>query len=488
MKILLVDDDDDSRGSLGDFLREAGHQVKECQNGEIAFEFFQKEEFELVLSDIKMPKKTGLELVADLSLFKPKRDFDVIIFTGHGDMESAIEALRLGAQDYLLKPINIEELENIIERLSYNRVVRNANREFSEDFATNVKVISKKISKMQDKSEYVLKDLVGIGEVGVFSDKIRDIFIEALKLHNDRDIPVLIQGETGTGKEIIARLIHYGYAESKEPYIDINCAAVSPTLFESELFGYEAGSFTGGLNKGSKGKIDLAWRGTLFLDEIGDMSFDLQAKLLRAIQEKEFYRVGGLKKVKTDVRLICASNVNIEKRVEEGLFRPDLYYRLNVGRIKLPPLRERREEIIPMAQMFLKDFSAKKGKKFANIDEKTAIILTGYYWPGNVRELRNIIEWAVFNFDDTVLKPEHLKIKEQAGCEDTDGERSNKMETDPSKIVLPTDPLDLEKYIDVIVYKALEMHGGNKTKTALYLGISRKSLYCRLERTGYSQV
>ena len=223
---------------------------------------------------------------------------------------------------------------------------------------------------------------------------MEQIFSLALKLHHNRSIPVLIEGETGTGKELVAQYIHFGEDNKNLPFIALNCSALSPSIFESELFGYEPGTFSGGLPQGKKGKLDMAHGGTLFLDEISELPLDLQAKLLRVLQEKEFYRVGGLKLIKTDVRIICASNQHLQNMVKRWLFREDLYYRLNMGHVYIPPLRQQPEAIIPLARMFMMEISEQTNRQFKKIEPRAVRILQSYHY-GNVRELRNIVEWIV---------------------------------------------------------------------------------------------
>ncbi|MDD4588188.1 MAG: sigma 54-interacting transcriptional regulator [Heliobacteriaceae bacterium] len=328
--------------------------------------------------------------------------------------------------------------------------------------------------------EKVAKSL-NISQVGIFSQQMKGVVSQAENYHRDRSIPVLIEGETGTGKEIIARIIHFGDGNEKTPFVAINCAAVSANLFESELFGYEAGTFTGGLPQGQKGKLDLARGGTLFLDEVADIPLELQGKLLRVLQEKEYYRVGGLRKIATDVRVICATNVNLHRKVSEGTFRQDLYYRLKVGYLALPPLRERREEVLPLARMFLAEFSQKKGKRFEWIGDGAAEILRQYHWPGNVREVRNVIEWAIFLHDDRELRPAHLGSLTKL-ISGVAGRPGYEVVQPEGTLELPTGGLPLEEFIDHIVVRTLTLHGGNKAETARCLGISRPCLYRRLKR------
>lgn len=320
---------------------------------------------------------------------------------------------------------------------------------------------------------------ITIDKMGIFSHSMRELVKQAEKYHMDRSIPVLIEGETGTGKEVLAKMIHYGSNKVDQPFVDINCAVFAPSLFETELFGYEGGTFTGGLQKGQKGKIDLAQGGTIFLDEVSEIPLNLQVKLLRVLQEKEYYRVGGLKKLKLDARIICATNTKLEKLVKLGKFRSDLYFRLKVGSLVIPPLRERKEAIVPLAKMFLTYFSRLKSKSFTYIRDDTAKLLQDYHWPGNIRELKNVIEWIVFMYDDIVLKPQYLNIINQRKQE---FQKPWEDKTCCDSITcLPEEEFPLEDHINNIICLALKRHRGNKTKTARYLRISRHALYTKLE-------
>lgn len=483
MNILLVDDDCESRICLADFMRSLGHEVVESVNGYDALKMFSSREFHLVLTDIQMPKITGIELLKRIRGLPRGRDVCIIVFTGFGDMRTAIEALRAGAFDYLLKPINIEELEKVIEQVAEHQALRRENEILTNKFSEVVKAATEETRQELSRLKKAYCESVGLGSIGIFSEEMKRIFKQAARFHADRSIPVIIEGETGTGKEVIARYIHYGRGGVTTPFVDLNCAAIMPNLFESELFGYEAGAFTGGIPKGQKGKLDIARGGTLFLDEITEIPAVLQAKLLRLIQEKEYYRVGGLKKIKADFRILCATNVNIEEKVKEGAFRQDLYYRLAIGRILLPPLRKRTEEIIPLATAFLKEFSQKRGKMFSKISDPAADKLVAYGWPGNVRELRNAMEWVAIMHNDVVLRPSHLSILEPSRQNKLLAENNNPPPSvDTNNFYLPPEGLDLESFLNKIINRAIEMHSGNKTKAARYLNISRRSLQCRLER------
>lgn len=298
LNILLVDDDDQGRRYTASFLRKLGHVVVEAANGHAAQELFSSGDFHLVLTDIRMPRMSGLELLRTIHSFPGGRDVHVVLFTAYSDVDSAIEALRAGAYDYLLKPINVKELVALLERVAEHLALKRENEALTLRFEEAVNAATGETRQELSRLKEAYLQVVGLGRIGIFSEVLKQVFEHARILHAERYIPVLIDGETGTGKELVARYIHYGEEPVTAPFIDLNCAALAPNVFESELFGYEAGAFTGGLPKGKKGKLDLAQGGTLFLDEITEMPGEIQAKLLRVIQEKEFYRVGGLRSVK----------------------------------------------------------------------------------------------------------------------------------------------------------------------------------------------
>lgn len=452
MKIMVVDHDKGSRDTVKSFLLTLGHDVVDFENGQEALEALTGADVSLILADVKMPQLTGIDLVRAISASHLQPKPHVALFTGYGTMDSVMEALRAGAIDYLLKPVNAKDIASVINRVA--------------NFTASVPAAEAAAAAS------CRQILLGTAALGVFSPIMESVVHDACTYHTDRNISVLVRGETGTGKELVARLIHFGNQHDQRPFIDINCAAITPSLFESELFGYESGAFTGGRIKGQKGKVDLAQGGTLFLDEVAEIPLELQGKLLRFIQEKTFYRVGGLKRIEADVRIICATNRNLEQAVSEGRFRSDLYYRLKVGQIFIPPLRERPEEILALTQFFLEKFTVEKNKKFRIISKKAGDILMQYDWPGNVRELSNIIEVATTMFNTEELLPEHLHLL-------TTGAPERK--PDAAKAPEQTSPPP-EKITGELLLQALAANRGNKTNAAKYLGISRRSLYRLLNR------
>ncbi|MGI5920906.1 MAG: sigma-54-dependent transcriptional regulator [Syntrophomonadaceae bacterium] len=471
MNILLVDDEYKSRSCLAEVLKKLGHNVVEKSNGEEALDAFTQQQFHLVLTDNRMPRMSGIDLLENIRALPTGADVDMVIITGFSDLNTAIRAIRLGAFDYLLKPLSMDDLLKTVGRVAEHQANKHNQSMNNMELQESPTVLGE-----ENDSPAAETPLDGIC---ISSPVIKKIFELGDKLHTDRSVPILIEGETGTGKELIARYIHYGPEKVAAPFIALNCAALTPSIFESELFGYEPGTFTGGLPRGKKGKIDMAKGGTLFLDEISEIPISLQVKLLRVLQEKEFYRVGGLNLEKTDLRVICATNQNIAKMVAKGTFRQDLYYRLNVAHIFIPPLRERPEDILPLAEMYLQQFARKKNKNFKTISPQAAKILLSYRWPGNVRELRNIMEWVTFMGNDEELRPSHLSVlqedRTQTRQEEGTGDRNYKT------FSLPSEGLPLNDFSNNIILKALKMHNGNKSETAKYLNISRSSLYYRLK-------
>ncbi|MDP8207192.1 MAG: sigma-54 dependent transcriptional regulator [Candidatus Electryonea clarkiae] len=471
LRVLVVDDDEASRIAVTKFLSLAwGYDITECSNGEDALKKFSEKPFPIIMSDIRMPKMDGMELLRRIRSHPDGRNVAFILMTGFADKESAITALREGAYDYLEKPIDAMALSAVMTRLEKDSLsISEGIENYSGDSG----------DKNIETHENSYKNCIAIpdfGTIGVFSKPMNEAVSLALKFHDDRSVPVLIEGSTGTGKEVIARLVHHGRERNQSPFIPVNCSAIAPGLFESELFGYEGGAFTGSAKTGAAGKFELAQEGTIFLDEIGDMPLDLQPKLLRVLENRELYRVGGSNKIKLNIRIVAATNINLKQLVSEGNFRNDLYHRLNLGRIVLTSLRERKEEILPLARMFLLNFAQKKNKLFQSISDEAGEILTSYAWPGNIRELENVIERVVLLYDNQYLQPEHLAFLSH---EDKIHYEESSQNTQMHNTNLPEGSFNLKSFEDEIIQKVLQKFDGNKSRAAEYLGISRNTLINR---------
>ena len=481
MRVLVIDDEPLSLKAIaGFFTHQLGHDVTACEDSVEALKLYKSDPFPLVVSDIRMPGIDGIELTTYIKKLPESRFTDIVLITGYGNMDSAVRALRAGAYDYLLKPIDVEELASIVARVEEHLSLLKENVDLKYHFETKVDEATSEVREKYERIRSAYSKIVGVGRIGIFSEKMREIKAMVEKLHQDRSLPVLIEGETGTGKEVAARMIHYWEGEVTAPFISLNCTAIPSNLFETELFGYEAGAFTDAKKKGAIGKFELAQGGTIFLDEIGDLPLEIQPKLLRVLEERAFYRVGGLKKITLDIRIICATNQNLSRLVEERKFREDLFYRLNVGYVHIPPLREQREAVAPLAQMFLSRYAEKKNRQFRYLGREAAAILENHPWHGNIRELQNTVERVVLLYDDIEVRPEHLRFLTDGGRNFSPGNaRTSAFE--PGKLRLPEDKLDLRELEEEIVRKALLKFDGNKTRTAEYLGLTRSALRSKLK-------
>lgn len=480
MRILIVDDNETSLESLRTVLEDLGHTPHPVCDPYEALELASQTHFPLIITDIRMPGLDGLELLSRLKGIPLATLSHVVLITGHGDMATAIEALRRGAYDYLSKPIDARELAIVVERSAEHHALLSENAELRSDMNRRVESATSELRRDLEDVRVRLRNISGIGDVVTASPAMRKIIAETAMFHADPTVPVLLEGETGTGKEVVARLIHFGSNGSDLPFIAINCSAIPFELFESELFGHEAGAYTGSRSGGAPGKLELAGDGTLFLDEVAELPLLLQPKLLRVLEERSFYRLGGLKRRTFRARIICAGNRDLAHMVEEGTFRRDLYHRLRVGHILLPPLRERREDIPEMATMFLRREAKRKKKQLSTVAPKTLELLMAQPWPGNVRELENTIERAVLLYDGPELLPEHLALNEMPCLKSPRLTPSGNF--DPATFEFPESGLDMEAFIDALVEKALERASGNKTRAAALLGISRFALLRRLNR------
>lgn len=510
MRILVVDDNSNSLQSLCLVLKDLGHEPSGMEDPIRALEAARKHFFPLIITDIRMPGMDGLELLTALKDDAATRNSDVVLITGHGDMTTAVEALRRGAYDYLNKPINARELAAVVDRSAEHQALVIENRELRQNLDKHVSEAAADIRKDLENVRRALREVEGIGLIIAESPSMSELLNQALILHSEPSVPVLIEGETGTGKEVLARYIHYGDGVVDTPFMAINCAAIPHELFESELFGHEAGAYTGSRADGAPGKMEQAGKGTLFLDEVAEMPLSLQPKLLRVLEERSFYRVGGVKKRTFAARIVCAGNRNMTEMVEKGTFRRDLYHRLRVGHLYIPPLRERRDDIRPLAEHFLLREARRKKKHFRDMDPSAFELLQRFPWPGNVRELENTIERAVLMHDGELLMPHHINFLFQDVVPRYSAQPVVPLETtlapypdsysrpadgvgavantvgridlrNPSAIALPDAPLHLDALVDAIVRAALQRFEGNKTKAAEYLGISRFALHRRLQ-------
>lgn len=439
-RIMVVDDEESQREMLGGFLHKEGFSVSLADSGETALKLCQDEFFEVALIDLKMPGMDGIELLSKLKEINP--EIQVIVITAHGSIETAVEAMRKGAFHYVNKPVDLEELKINVKKSLENQKVLAENRFLKEQL------------------EEKYKDLKIIGE----SKAIRDVLSTVARVAKT-DSTVLIRGDSGTGKELVARAIHTLSDRVSRNFISLSCAAIPETLLESELFGYEKGAFTGATRR-KEGRFELADAGTLFLDEIGDLSLETQVKLLRVIEAQEFERLGGKETIKVSVRIISATNQDLERKIKEKSFREDLYYRLNVVSILIPPLRERKEDILPLVEHFIQKYNQKTGKKIQGITTEAKDILLSYPWPGNIRELENVIERAiVLSRGEAIDKPDLAYLSAQ------------KAEQFPSDFSLK----ELEKSQ---ILKVLERTGGNLSQAAELLGIHRNTLRLKMKEYG----
>jgi DNA-binding NtrC family response regulator len=453
-RILIIDDDELVCKTLHRVLTKFEYEVEYCLDGETASDKVKEFEPDLILLDIYLTSVNGLDLLKNFQ--KQFFNIPVIMITGYSDVNIAVKAMKLGAYDFLLKPVDIDQLKLLIEKAFSN---------------INLKA---EVDKLQEifKEEALTKDFFGK------SSKMKKIVSAVEKLAKSLDTTILIDGESGTGKEMVAKYIHQNSPRAKGPFIQINCSAIPRELAESELFGHEKGAFTGAQQKTKLGKFELASGGTILLDEIGDLSLDMQAKLLRVLQERNFYRVGGEREISVDVRVISATNKNLEEEVKKGNFREDLYYRLNVGNINIPPLRERKEDIPGLAYVFLYEFANKFDKKIKRIDPAALELLQNYYWKGNIRELRNVMERVILLLEEDELKEKHFQFLIPQG---QDGIKSSK---DEFLLKVPSKGIKIEHVLRKLIEDTLRITNGNQVKAAEVLGLSRSKLRYRMEQLG----
>ena len=486
MRIMVVDDNDQSLQSLSLVLGDLGHETHSFSDPLEALSVARREFYPLIITDIRMPGLDGLELLTELKDDPLACESDVVLITGHGDMQTAVDALRRGAYDYLNKPINARELAVVVDRCAEHQALKLENLELKTRMNEKVAEATRDMAKNLEEVKHRLREVAGIGEIVAASPAMRQLTDEALILHANPSVPVLIEGETGTGKEVVARLIHHGESICADPFVAINCAAIPTELFESELFGHEPGAFTGSRAGGAPGKLEAAGNGTVFLDEVAELPLHLQPKLLRVLEDRTFYRLGGVKKRDFTARVVCAANQDLSAMVEKGLFRRDLYHRLRVGHLQIIPLRERGDDIVSLAKLALSREAERKKKRFKSISPEALRMLTSYSWPGNVREMENTIERAVLMHDGEALLPDHLRFLESpddmlAPPPEPSSDDDWLPFGNTGWVLLPDAPFSLEAMNDSIIRQVLGKFGGNKSRAAAYLGLSRYALHRRLQ-------
>jgi DNA-binding NtrC family response regulator len=448
--ILIVEDEPRMRRLLEISLGEDGHSVHSAGDAESGVIYLRREPVDLVLTDLKLPGMNGLEFLQEGKRLNPVLPF--IVMTAYGSVETAVDAMKAGASDYVLKPFTMAEMKLVINKELDVQQVRDENVRLKEALG----------------KRYHFQNIIGR------SKKMQEVLalVERVAPTNST---VLIGGESGVGKDLIARAIHQNSRRSSGPFIKINSTAIPDTLFESELFGFERGAFTGALAS-KPGKFELADKGTLFLDEIGDVPAAIQVKLLRVLQEREFERLGGTKTLKVDIRMIAATNRDLRAALEEGTFREDLYYRLNVVPIDIPPLREHKEDIPDLVNHFLSRFAADSEKEIEGITPAAVSALMEYHWPGNVRQLENSVERAVALSSGRMIDLVDIHL-------DTTHGKSVATGSDPADQFLPAG-VTLEQWEDNMIREALRRADGNKSQAARLLGLSRNALRYRLGKLG----
>ncbi|MCC6334354.1 MAG: sigma-54-dependent Fis family transcriptional regulator [Myxococcales bacterium] len=452
-RILVVDDEANLRKVLAAMLRKDGYEVTVAENGEVALAEFEKNGADVIISDLVMPKVGGMEILAKVRAARP--DVPVIIITAHGTVDSAVEAIKLGAFDYITKPFEHAEIRSVVAKAARTQ-------------EANLGHVPPEGRARQS--------LIGASPLMAELSKIIDKVA-------DTPSTVLITGESGTGKELVATALHDGSSRRDKPLIKINCAAIPKDLMESELFGYERGAFTGAVTS-KPGRFELADAGTLFLDEIGEVPVEMQVKLLRVLQESEFERVGGIKTTRVDVRLIAATNRDLEKEIDAGRFRKDLYYRLNVVPIHLAPLRDRNSDVPLLVRHFIEKYNKRLNKKIEGISNDAMIRLQAYPWPGNIRELENLMERVLLFADGPRIELGDLPEPVRGGVHaptHVPGDAVPQPGEKPLKDVLKEKQAEIEKSF---IVQALQRTDGNVTRAAKLLQISRKSLQTKMKEFG----
>jgi DNA-binding NtrC family response regulator len=454
-KVLVVDDEKLIRWSLRENLAKSGYEVVEAEKGSDAIKAFSEALPDIVLLDVNLPDTSGIDVLRSVKTVD--KDIPVIIITAFGNIQTAVDAMKFGAYDFIEKPFEIEKLNIVMDKALENAFLR---RE-----VTRYKALT---------GDYELEHIVG------GSPKMQELKRVIKKISQSNTTTILLEGETGTGKDFIAKIIHNQSSRASKSFVDVNCAALPENLIESELFGYEKGAFTGA-NNAKKGLFELSNGGTIYLDEIGDMNYDLQAKLLKVIDSKTFRRLGGTAEIMTDVRIIAATNRDLQAKVKAGTFREDLYWRLKVIPLTMPPLRERGEDILLISQKFIERFDLEFKKQVKGLSPETKKLFLAYRWPGNVRELKNVIERAMILENEEFITPDHLPIEiGQAGEASPSLVKGN----DEFGVAIPEGGVDIENIEKELLKKALLMAKGNQSKAARLLNLGRDAFRYRIQKFG----
>ena len=444
--ILVIDDEAAQRDVLTGYLKKKGYKIFSASSGKEGIDTAKDNSVDIILSDFKMPDLNGIEVLQEVKKINPEISF--VIVTAYGTVENAVKAMRLGAFDYISKPVDLDELDLMIERIIEHKNLKSENQ----------------LLKNQLQEKHKISSIVSQ------SQKMEEVINVAARVA-DSKATVLITGENGTGKEVLAKAIHYMSSRKEKPFVAVNVPALTETLLESELFGHEKGAFTGA-DKMKKGRFEIAHCGTIFLDEVGDIPQSIQVKLLRVLQEHQFERVGGTEKIEVDVRIIAATNKALEQKIKSGTFREDLFYRLNVVSVKIPPLRERKEDILPMIETFIDKYCKENNKEKIEISKEAADVLMKYNYPGNVRELENLIERAVVLTRGKVITLNDLPMNIRGFKEErtlpalSEGTLTEQVEV-------------LEKQL---IFDALQESGGNQTKAGKLLGLTERNLRYKLKK------
>ncbi len=452
-KILVVDDEKLLRWSLQQNLSKEGYTVITAEKGMQGLELFSDEQPDITLLDVHLPDISGINVLENIK--KENRDAIIIMVTAFGDIQTAVKTIKIGAYDFVEKPFNMDKLKILIgkalETVSLRKEVSQFRSQLSKKYG---------FANIVGKSD----EMVKIGEL-------------VKKVAKSDATTILLQGESGTGKDLIAKVIHYESGRADRPFMDINCTALPETLIESELFGFEKGAFTDAKQM-KKGLFELSDGGTVFLDEIADMKLSTQSKLLKIIENKVFKRIGGVKDISVDLRIIAATNKNLAEEVRNDNFREDLYYRLKVIPVMLPALRERRDDILLLAKYFVEEFNREFKKNVKGISKETAKAFANYHWPGNVRELRNVIERAMILENEDYILPEHLPVEILS----FDSKRSA---AEAAPISIPPGGLDIEEVERELIKQALDLAKWNQTRAARLLNLTRDALRYRMQKFGF---